>query len=160
MIVHFPKFHEVSVFIIHTKTFLLTPESDYVIYVRPQVKPKKKQNKTNPKIFKALGTRQPPIMAKVIIFLNFVGDLSLRENIDCHKSLLLHFQRSQLHDKSQHVWSEDRDNKQLSPGAARRSMNEYQKFWRESQLWSENTNVEPSKTFLVDFLKGLSFLFL
>ena len=43
MIVHFPKFHEVSVFIIHTKTFLLTPESDYEIYVRPQVKPKKKE---------------------------------------------------------------------------------------------------------------------
>ena len=43
MIVHFPKFHEVSVFIIHTKTFLLIPESDYEIYVRPQVKPKKKE---------------------------------------------------------------------------------------------------------------------
>ena len=43
MIVHFPKFHEVSIFIIRTKTFLLTPESDNVIYVRPQVKPKKKE---------------------------------------------------------------------------------------------------------------------
>ena len=39
MIVHFPKFHEVSIFIIRTKTLLLTPENDYVIYVRPRVKP-------------------------------------------------------------------------------------------------------------------------